>query len=601
MSASGQILIVGSLPPTPSNAALLTHMLAARFQKQGIDTCVLIDELSPPPESPPCTVVRPFDEALRSGKYSDWPRLHVIGGKHDSLQALNLLQASPGAAIVADTSLFDLAQYWLSSQPDGNAALANWLAARFGDAGRTLHRAITQHRRNSTAISAEINGYDLLLGAATSLIPLSKAQQSEFKRTNLGCTEPANFWNASDTAQHEKITEFLVVGLPASGQAFLNLELAQQNRFGFQVANRYSRHALSGLKSAAGIAVLDGHDASLCPLVAEALAAGKPVICADQPWLADLSPGSLLPISHPHAYAELVHALQHIHAAGTKGLAEADMDNAQEIIFSAAAGSSQLKPLERIEIDNPQAGTLHDLEKMPANAEGAWPLVGTVPALAILKAHAPGLDLEKSPRFLTPALATYLSALVEEPILRLSDYLGFENPIIDADNTSLPDAAQKKRHPWNKIGPDLITDNKPVAFGCSFQGALAPALKDKASVAAWFFTLPDAALEKNGLKKDHDRATGTFWKYDSLREQITLLLMTGGRGTLTLASDSDTPFLVSDGNSTQIIGSASTACHVSASGVACLKFAAIPEEDGKVPDIRLILNDQPLALTWTQA
>ena len=135
MSGTEQILIVGSLPPTPSNAAPLTHMLATRLQQSGVQTCVLIDEMSVPPKDVPYNVIRPFDDDIRSGKFNAWPRLYVLGNEHDSLTVANQLEVSPGAAIVASNSLFDLARTCLSMKEDGEDRLSIWLSEQHGHAG----------------------------------------------------------------------------------------------------------------------------------------------------------------------------------------------------------------------------------------------------------------------------------------------------------------------------------------------------------------------------------------------------------------------------------------------------------------------------------
>lgn len=605
MSGRDQILIVGSLPPTPSGAALLTHMLATELREKGVETTVLIDEMSVPPQAASYQVVRPFDPEVQDGKFDTWPRLYVLGNKPDSLPVVDQMQTAPGAAIVADTSLFDLALRWLDLKPDGDKDLNTWLTDQHGVSGTKLAEAIIHHRRRSKAVGQEISGYDLLLSQATSLVPVSLGQKAEFERQDLPCqSRPLLPFIVSEAPTVDNTdSDFLIVGLSKIGRTFLETELAHHKNIRCRFLSRFSEQTTEAVMTSGCLVVLDGDDAAFCPLVAAAASADKPIICANQPWLADLSPGSVLPVSHADAYRELIHAMLHVRTTQLGGKQNqqsiADKAESLETLLQAAKTSTVLERLSGPKFADVSTQELPQIEAAPPGTSAARALVGAVPASHILASQMPGIELDSSPRFLTPALANYLSELVEEPVLRLSDYLGFENPIVDADESHLPVGAEKKRMLWEDIAKGLHAADAPIAFGCAFDEALSPAKPIDNSPVQWAFKLPPAVLEKRGPTKEYDWKTNIFWKYDTSRSHVIILLMTGSAGALSISTRCEEAFLVSDGRNTQhITGKNETSCHIDTSGVACLKFAAIPDENGNVPDIRSMLCTHQLTLTW---
>ena len=605
MNDGEKILIVGSLPPTPSDAALLTHMLAESLHAASVETVVLIDEMSVPPQAAAYKVVRPYDPNVRQGAFENWPRLHVLGNKPDSLPVLDQLERANGAAIVADRNLFDLGCQWLAIKPDGDKKLRTWLTDKLGVAGSKLASAILHHRRQSNAIGQEIDGYDLLLSYATQLIPVSPSQKISFEQSNLGCAAtPLLHYAAKTTLEtSNEVTNFAIVGLPEVDQPFITSELSKYNGVTYQFLDRFSAQTGQALKAAHCLVVLDGANTVFCPLAALATSQNKPIICADQPWLANVPSGNILPISHAAALRELVHAILHMHSHGNRQeLAQARPVEAIQTILETAKTSQPLKLLASSSLEVPSTKKTPKMDRVPTDAEGAWPLVGAVPSRAILASEMPGITPATSPRFLTPALANYLSELVEEPVLRLSDYLGFENPIMDADDASLSPGAETKRKQWEDIASGLRSKNAPIAFGCAFEQALSPANTVDCVEAKWSFSLPAAVLEKRGPTKQYDNQTNTFWKYDSARSHVIVLFLTGGSGNLNISTHCEKQFLISDGHGTQVIvNKKDIRCQIHASGVACLKLAAIPDENGNMPDIRSMLSKYQLTFTWTRS
>lgn len=627
MTREKNILLVGSLPPQPSNAAALTHAIAEKLSMAGVDVVCLIDELAPPPTGEGSyAVVRPFDTEIVSGSMDNWPRLYVVGNRGDSLPALRMMHASPGAVAVADTTLFGLAMPWLETLGNPKERLNHWLASRYGEAGRTLAHAITVHRRHARNIEREIPAFDLLLSCATAHLALTTKQQIQLAAEGFAATRPTPsipiiLNNLSNPESAAKPTlSALVVGLNVSDQQTLSKRLASGGigqKVDLLFSGRYAATVSSILETVDIVAVMDGDDAIFCPLAAEALARGKLLITAHQPWSQTLADGSHLSVDHAQAIDQLLFALISARAVPTlfdaiageadkTGHAGSDLSVWCAGLLDAAKTAAPIDLGLKMRLPSPvEPETGLALNETLPVSNSVCALIGAVPAPPILAQFLPFLDHRKCPRFMTPELADLVATLMKEPAARLQDLMGFEAPLIKSRSQESRSGHNRKIYDWSALRTGLRHAREALAFGCAVDDAFSPAVAASTQTVRWTFNIPEAAvagITDNGGIKGYETASGVFWIYDPTHLSVSALVFTGTAGTIEFSISGEDPLVITDNKQTAMIGAGQPAeFTVGRHGVAIFKVAAIPDVDGRMPQLMKILAEQGLHLKWSSS
>ncbi len=624
MTEVTNLLLVGSLPPQPSHAALLTQLIAELVSSNGTNVTCLIDDLAPPPaKGPAYDVIRPFTPDFRAGKYDNWPRLYVIGGDGGSLMTLKMLHASPGPAILAEYSLFPLVSPWLQQTADHDQTLYNWLTSAFDQEGATLARGIVRHRRNSTAIGGEVSGVDLLLAPATNVITVGDHLASSGEQSSATIIDPLGpasrtplDKSEAESFEPRKKLKALVIGSSEQQKEDLS-QKTSSSAFGANLsvtcANRFSRNLHSLITDADAVAILDGQQTPFCPHAHRAMTSGKAVICAGQKWSNAYPAGSFLPINHPDAVDQLAMTLGAL--ASTDGLFDALLENAAaplppgrgqqfnwyETLLDASATATPISHPETPKLHNlieKHKGT-HQPEPMP-DAGNVLALVGAVPAKPILEKQFSDLRYQSCPRFMTPELAATLSALMDRPQSRLLDDMGFEASLVAATR-SLPNTyPDKKIRSWRGIQRGLRRAETGVTFGCSVEGlSPAPSATGLPSIG-WEFRTIFPIDKPTPINSGYDARAGVYWVFDSACNALCLLLFTGGAGNLALTPSGTTPLVVSDRSMTTVISDRKpVTLSIADHGIAYFKLAAAPDETGNSVELMKTLAEQGLYLEWS--
>lgn len=613
MTAPRQILLVGSLPPATSNAAVLTAAVAASLAEEGVDVAIMIDALAPPPDHTlTIPVLRPFSEPVREGQYQDWPRLYIVGSGPDSLPVLRQMERAPGPVLCADESLFPLVLPWLEGREDRDETLTHWLAEHYGDAGRTLAQGICVHRRYSKDIGREIPAFDLLLQKATTCLALSPQQELSLRQAGRETVAvnplAAAVCSPVRPAAMPDASTVLVIGAVGDHQPALEGILREATRSSTEFSCRYSTASGDRIAAADVVLILDGHEAAYCPLAVKTIGLSKPLICADQAWANHLPKGAVLPVSHAEAHRELAVAVGAL--MRQTGLREAIGAPANDVpiqkpettswsddILKAASGAEPLAlaPSLRppLAVSEPSGIAAAD------RIDGAWALIGAVPAPAILQQRFPDLALDVSPRFLSPELAIYLAELTGEPLLCIHDYLGFEAPFIEtASQTDLPGAGRKART-WPQVRADLLQAQNALTFGCSVDKAASSPPANLRPVE-WSFHIPLAAVPDPHFNKMFDAESGVFWRYDRTSQTLTLLLLVGSSGSLALTCDAAHPLIATDDQSTRVLSVDGPAeFQIQDHGVAIFRLALCPDPGGRADPMIKTLAETGLRLKWS--
>ncbi len=602
-SSEHKILLIGPLPPVPSNAAQWTQLIAEKLSQQKIEFVVMIDELAPPPISQTVNTVRPFDPAFVNGEFYDWPRLVVVDGQTDSLARLAFLNSTPSPVLITDNSLFELARIKATMSRD-SSGFEDWLNSYLGDHGKVLGHALFDLKRVSSQIGAEIPAYGSVISEACTGIGLVPRQCVDLESF---CPAPTILPQAIDAS---KLSDFepggaAIVGLPEAAhsrfESICNLPEGATLKF----EERFSHSVIQSIESANVVAVLDGHCAAMCPLVVRALSTNKKVVVANQRWRAELPCGSVLSVPGPQALEALAHALQfaitsqELSAVQAEILKDASTENTE---FTNAlldvADRSTSTPLKTRSL---KFGAPAQVAKLPAasSPSGAYALIGAIPLQPILEQLFPELDLDNCPRFLSLEHARYLAELTESPLLSICSQLGYEDVLV-SDAKAPTDSLKQKTKSWEQISPHLLQVDKALAFGCSPTGAFKPTANASASGAAWEFSLPNDLPDSEEMSGQLDPKTGTHWQYDAYRNTISILFMTGNQGKLTLQFKSEQPVVMSDGTKTEIAGDGgSVHLMVPTHGMQLAKLAPMPQANGGTADIRKILAGVLLNLKWS--
>lgn len=603
-----RVLLIGSLPPMPSFAAQWTQLIAERLVACDIEVVVLIDEMSPPPiDLAGVKTVRPFDQEFTEGTFNSWARLVVLGSKPDSLAQIAFLKRCPTSVLVTDLSLFNLAH--------ANAALTHtssnfrsWLEDAYGEAGATLGNALFDHKRVPTQIGEDIPAYGFVIPDTCAVAGITTRQIGHLAEANPSATQlPDAFFETADTPpEPDGKHRICIIGLPKD----LESAFAAQSKLPEDVIvtfrDRFSDHIIEEIQTAKTVAVLDGHETALCPLAVRAISSGKHVIVADQPWISNLPPGRIDTVPNAQSLQALTHALQF---ATSRSLPAVNQQSATDYAPSQGAKfvSALMRCAGRSAQDTLQPDVLAFEVQGPRKtaptekaAAGIWSLVGAVPVKPILEQLYPQLNLDKCPRFLSLEHGRYLAALMDTPLLAIAGHLGCEDAFItDAPHTSDPRLTRKIK-PWQHVAPHLLQGEKALAFGCSFEGAHQAQIDSAATAANWSFSLPADLADNPDLLQLLDRDTGIFWRYDPYQNTVSILLATGGRGTLDLSLQTGPPCLISDGTQTAVVrAGASVQLSAPEHGMLLAKVTNMPQASGQALDVRKTLAGEPINLKWS--
>lgn len=618
MASPGKLLLVGSLPPAVCNRARLTEATAKAFLETGFDVAVLIDELAPPPtDSLNLKILHPFDSSLQSGDYDAWPRLYIVGNNASSLPTLGMLQAYPGAAMVADNSLYDLALAAFKTVPDGDAAIADWLEGVAGQDGNVLARSITHHRRLSTAIGNEVPGFEACLSAATAHIALSGMQEvtlvdAGFSPLHVG-PPPFNRGASQSTQPNaDNPHRLLAFGIGPTYQTALRHHLAPTDGIDISFSLRHAASVLTEIEAADVILIMDGFDLSFCPLARASLAAGKIVVCAHQAWAADLPPGCVLPVKHETAMAELALAIQAL--IKNKDLRKALTANhysdiaadrqAKEwcvAVYEAACSAVRMEPPQAV---LPPEAPNAPPQAWPASADrpvsGVRALIGAVPAPAILAHQFQDLDRQQCPKFMTPIIAEFLAAFTDEPPLRIPGLFGFEDPLILSTNANSNINPGTKVLDWPSIQPALLQAREALTFGCVVDGTQMVTAGQTKHPVHWTFRLPENAFSGRAHDTHLDADAGVFCKFDKTRHSLSLVCFTGTAGTLSMSIRTPHTVVATNNQTTMLLHDGQVQpFQVGNHGVAAVKMAASPSLSGDQVDLIKILAETGLILKWS--
>lgn len=618
MTKAEQLLLIGSLPPTRSHAALLTHSIAVAATECGIDVVCLIDTLAPPPTADlPYRVVRPFSEFLQSGAANNWPRLFVVGSNGDSLPVIETLHDAPGAVIAATHSLFEIALPWLQTCEGFPDNLANWLSGKYSEAGFIIATAYIHHRRQAKELGNEIPAFDLLLKSATSHLTLDPLQSLRLKDAGFTPTELAAppLTKPANTQQPNSSLRISIIGADASTITAMSETLnASMVKHEQQIVylDRYSEDTENSILASDAIIILDGHDAVWCPHFELATANGIPLITAGQRWGNILPDNARINLDYPASPTALVHAIAGLAAVdglqaglrlGLKCWYEGRAQSGAWIdVIQTAAATAQPAEFAKLNPPPPAAKAAKRIKAQKANTDlvsGIFALVGAVPVSPLLEQLCPDIDCEKCPRFLTPIIANTISTFMGIPASQMQDHMGFEAPLVadDGHNGSIDLLARKTKN-WNDIKPGLRRAKRALAFGCTLDGKTCK--PPKGGNICWSFKIPFEVLENPAITSAYEADSGIYWSHDPVRGALKCVILTGGSGVLKFGTTEHMSFVITDLSSTQTIGPTAD-CHfnVPDHGLGLFKIAALPTDDNNHTDMMNSLAQDGLLLEWS--
>lgn len=611
------ILLIGPLPPVRSHAALMTAWVARTLAQGGVEVTCLLDELAPPPDLPATIkVIRSYDVAASSESLGKLPRLYIVGGSPDSLPALELLAAAPGAVLPVEDSLFDIALPWAERTGSGRSGWADWLTRRFGEAGARLSEGQARASRRSANIAREIPAFDLLLGNATTTVAVSDRAQALLSGEGFSCRQlslPAST-AGSDGQARGSDAPALIIGMPAEAQRqFEELISDRSTPLGINVAysTRFDPGLAEAVAGAKMVAILGGGAAMLCPFAALAAHLGKPLILAGQPWSEELPAGHFLTVRSAGAQTDLFHAIAAL--ASVPGLAKALCETAQarhadpestmaaDLLIDVAATAEPSDLGLAVPAVPATFNASQDDVVLDAVPSGPVALVGAVPARPILEQRLPGLPLERCPRFATISQLESLVAFFGDPAPFVLDRMGFEAPVLDSDSEqTAADAGVRTIAPWADIQPALRHAREAVAFGVSSPGIPQAPPAPATEPLSWPFILPDHVLDRRGPTAGFDADAGIAWQYDAVRDVLRCTMLTGAAGAVTIAPAGGYAITISDGTCTHVsTADGPSELAVAGSGMVCFKMAKLPGGDS--PDATLLkeLASAGLNLGWS--
>ena len=605
-----KIVLLGSLPPVPSNTSLWTELLADTLQEAGVEVVVLIDSLAPPPNpGSGIKTARPYDEDVKTGMYDNWPRLAIVGNMADSLPVLSQLANNATAVMVTDQTMFDIALIKTNLE-QAWGKLRQWLGEQLGSAGNKLASAIIDHKRLSTEIGTEVRAFDFVLSGHEVGLALTDSQMADF---GAACSSvrlvPSLL--GPPTASSNTTNKCLVIGMPQTMQVDFQSICRLPSDTSVAFEDRYSSTVIPAIQQSDVVAVLGGHKTALCPLVIRALNAGKKLIVADQHWVKNLPAGSVLPVAGGSIAHGLAHALQFATTSSayrdTAYPAEGTLPNVKTDFAASVCEAVEGISNGPLWSDTLSFTCSTGIDTLPVENEptGIWALVGAIPMRPILQQSYPALDLENCPRFLSLDHARYLADLTATPLVSVAANLGYEDALLSdpsnmpGDPAKMDDQISLKVKPWQAVMPHLIEAHKALAFGCAVEGAHRPKAASHTDSAVWRYMFPEGLETEADLSQQLDEDTGLYWQFNQYQNAISLLFTTGATGTLQIDMLTPHSLVMSDGAKT-VVAEKSQAIDIEVPphGMALLKITSLPNSDGRLTDIRKTLAGVPVNLKW---
>lgn len=629
------LLIIAPLPPQTSDAALMAGALARYAASTSLDVTLVIDDLAPPPapaQQGQQAVIRRRDLVAEQNTYRDTPRLYVIGNKGDSLFALELFKQAPGALMVANNSLFDLAQPLLELNGDWPDIYWQWLQETVGhDHAEILFGAKLNHRREAAAQAQVTPSFDLLLGKDAHVIAASPHVARHLTacgihpsailplalESGLGNSDTDHTANTKSPITAENSVNIIIVSdteeifdhLSATLKLYPATHMASVSS-----ARRTTQDVAARLHDADIVVLADGEQASACPLLTRALCAGKAVVTTGQRFAAHLPEGTHLAVPHADALDSLAIAIaalmsqpdlrRKVSMSGKRfALAFANAMDGRDLTTLAAKGSGTPLILRRPkQRTSPTILVRGRTIKDPVTTRQIA-LIGAPPPNKVLEQLFPTLDPALCPRFATPAVANRLAEIGNHDAASMLARTGFEAPLV------MPAAAHIQAHrdaeDWADLALGLTFGNKALSFACDIDGV--PSARglddqDKASARLPICIAYDG--NPNTPTSGYDSENGLFWDHDIIRDRLNCILLVGREAELTLINSSEEDaFMVAD-SATSLLLLPSERGKVRSDNLGILEFA-IAGYDGRTGAVtssealRKSLAVKGLILEWS--
>ena len=622
------IVIIGSLPPTPSNAAHLMDQLARNLTDNGYEVHCLIDTLGQTPIEPKPYTVHRFHELndARLGILRDLPRLYVLGSGGDSLFAFEQMRKSPGAVIVADYSFLPIAPAVAAISNRDINDIAHWLESRYGDAGWTAAQAAYGYRRRSSAINREISAYGLVLGGSETVIALNPEQHDIMLRDGLQPKVLNPHIMAAllpNTPQTADAITVIVVGASTNTRKAVETELSGGTLKGkAHIRWRYAASHVteSDIANTDAVFHLGQQDAAASPLHIACVKSGKLILSAHQPWAAAYQIRQMptlgdRPAAILHAVAALsqVDGLQDALIAHQTAVLAREADSGLDIeglleICTEASSGAQLYGADS-KLEEVCLSTITgDIAAHKTSETTA--LIGCVPVPPILSALGAADSRSDHAKFMEYTALTALAHFMGIPKGLLPSRMGFEAPVLRW-NPDQRDGAEPTN--WTVFSNGLQA-GQAIVWGLPANTVSAPDWVVHQGTApsrtvSWVFQPPaqDLHLKPDQLEtiSGFDETTGLAWSYDPLRKIAKIAFMTGGAGQLSLsttADETDSMVYVCGAKDVQTLVSGKVCeSKIADHGLAMLELADIPSYD-TVPasshSLLQVLHEHGLHIHW---
>lgn len=612
ITAPRQILFIGSLPPNKSAAAAL-GLHVAEVLADACDIAFVIDDLAPPaPADLPFPVLRQRELIENWAGYSTWPRLYVIGGEGDSLGPLELLQKAPGTVLPASLDMFGLAESFCKATGTWPDDYWHWLEAQTGTAAKTLYTARIHHRRESLMQGRDTPAFDLLLDNATAVIAPSPAATRAL--TASGIT-PSAILDILPAGEPHPIDETPVRSVLYVSDTSRACQAVQADLGVFDAMAHISHHTIhpaarhlsAAIQEADIVAILSGKDDACSPALALAMMHGKVIITAGQPWVAHLPQDCHLGLPHDGALQTLTATVaatvtdkalrQSLHTGQRASMASSNTSLLTAMAQPALPETTVAQPA------TPAPTPARQGQSTPAAPKGPVALVGAVPPPSVLQAIAPGLDLERCPRFATPALAARMGRIAHHSPASLLGQMGFEAPLIAEESVTVQ--AHRPAQLFDTVREGLQTKSA-LAFACNVAGAEdgTALLRDPKTRPSLHVTVGFDEQDRKAPPRGHDSRTGLFWSHDTVRHSMQCILLVGAAGaSFTLRATDGLAYMVASQHGSSILHG-ETICRLVSDDLGLVEFRLLPLDgpNGAPLDslaLRKQLADNGLILEWS--
>lgn len=617
--SSNQIMLIGSLPPTRSHAAVCMDMLAHSLSESGFSVTCLIDTLAPSPSSAATYKTERRNQLSDSTALREMPRLFVAGNGGDSLFVFEMMQSATGGTIITDQSLLPLAPAIAEISGHSSKELIAWFEDKYHAAGRLAAQAAYTHRRISNQLPHTVNAYGFALNNIQFLIALSENQKETFGAIdNQAEVLSAELLSTPLRPAAISLQSFAIVGASKELQAEVttNIEAGPLNdRVGMLWLDRFLPDCMNRLKDADAIIILDAQDAAICPLFLSAVSSGKLALDVGQHWAGEHSTGASLPTLTPHP-SSVLHAIAALHtidgladrliklqaqAVEKNGIAGLTADSLYELALEASKNtplkSDILTPLLSEVTNNGESKVVGERGKI---ADGSI-LVGAVPIRPILKQQYPDLDPDTCPNFIERATLAAAAEFTSEHPENLAAKMGFEAPIWSA---TAPDN-------WASVRSGLINDSSGFIWGGHVSAEMAEqhhlALAHAGALTAtWDFQLSEVETSlpplKTGAVSGFLPSVDTYWRYDTLRKTLKLCFLTGGEGSLEVRSKGEDALLMYDAvhqNLAETSAREPVEVKVAHHGLAIIELAALRSNTSQPHHLLQQMSETGLSFIWS--